>query len=157
MTDTVQYKIENNSGRDIAVKVYGGTKTVKSGKTEIVDSLGAMAPERIARLKELGCKVQVAKATTEKTEKSEGDDPKLDRKALLAEAEQAGVDVPKGTKTTDLPAMIEAAKTSQDGDEKPDRAALEAKATELEVEFNDETTDEDLAAAVEAADQGGGE
>jgi hypothetical protein len=54
------YKIENNSGRDKAVKVYGGSEIVKAGKSATVDNPQEFNSEQIEDYAALGVVITLA-------------------------------------------------------------------------------------------------
>jgi len=54
------YKIENNSGRDKAIKVYGGSEVVKAGKSASVENPQEFNSEQIEDYAALGVVITLA-------------------------------------------------------------------------------------------------
>ena len=66
------YKIENNSARDKAVKVYGGSEIVKAGKSSNVDNPQEFSSDQIEHYAGLGVVITLA-------EKPKMDKPKMSK------------------------------------------------------------------------------
>jgi len=61
------YKVENGSGRDKAIKVYGGSEVVKRGKTATLENATELTKDQIADFAAQGVKITdagKAKATS---------------------------------------------------------------------------------------------
>ncbi|WP_138438587.1 hypothetical protein [Marinobacter alexandrii] len=54
------YKVENNSGRDKAIKVYGGLEVVKRGKSRTLDNASELTEGQIADFASQGVKITAA-------------------------------------------------------------------------------------------------
>lgn len=54
------YKVENNSGRDKAVKVYGGLEVVERGETKTIENATEMTERQIEDFAAQGVKISGA-------------------------------------------------------------------------------------------------
>jgi hypothetical protein len=66
------YKVENNSARDKAIKVYGGSEVVKAGQSASVDNPQEFSDEQIEHYAAIGVVVTLA-------EKPKVDKPKMSK------------------------------------------------------------------------------
>jgi len=63
------YQVQNNSSRDKAIRVFGGTEIVKSGGSATLDDAQELSEDQIGDFARLGVKITLAgKSKPAKTE-----------------------------------------------------------------------------------------
>ncbi|MCK2149527.1 hypothetical protein MYE70_10660 [Marinobacter alexandrii] len=82
------YKVENNSGRDKAVKVYGGLEVVKRGETKTLENATEMTEAQIESFASQGVKVSVEEKAKPASKRAAASKAKDDSKPETPKADQ---------------------------------------------------------------------